>query len=356
MRQSIRYTRTADGVNLAWAESGTGPTLVKASNWLTHLEFDWDSPVWRHWIRFLTNNFHCIRHDERGCGMSDWEIHDSSYRHWFEDFDTIVAAAKPEPPFALLGVSQGSTAALRYAVRHPENVSHLILYGAYARGWAKRGDPENEQAYRAIVQLTRLGWGRDNPVYRQLFTSRFIPEGTPEQFDWFNEVCRKSTTPEIATLLLEARGNVDVSELLPKVRVPTLIMHARKDEVCPLSEGVFLASEIADAKFVQLESRNHILLEHEPAWERFKAEVLEFTGIAMDAGTEDPIFEALSPRERDILVGMSGGAANQQIGNKLFISEKTVRNHITRIFEKLGVHTRAQAIVMAKDRRLKVGD
>lgn len=355
MQQTIRYTRSADGVHLAWAASGTGPTLVKASNWLTHLEFDWDSPVWRHWIRFLTDNFHCIRYDERGCGMSDWELENSSCDHWFTDFDTVVDAAKPEPPFIILGVSQGASAAVSYAVRHPDNVSHLILYGGYARGWAKRGDAEAEQRFRAITQLTQFGWGQDNPVYRQLFTSRFIPEGTPEQFDWFNDVCKKSTTPEIATLLLEARGEVDASDLLPSVKVPTLVLHARQDEVCPLSEGVFIASEIPDAKFVQLESRNHILLEHEPAWERFKAEVLEFTGITAESGTEDPIFASLSPRERDILVGISRGATNQEIGNQLFISEKTVRNHVTRIFEKLGVHTRAQAIVLAKDKNLNAG-
>lgn len=352
MQQNIRYTRPADGVHLAWAASGTGPTLVRAANWLTHLEFDWESPVWRHWIQFLSSHFRCIRYDERGFGMSDWHLEDGSYEHWFSDFDTIVEAANPAKPFVLLGISHGAAAALSYTARHPADVSHLVLYGGYARGWANRGDPDGEQRFRSIIQLTRIGWGQDNPVYRQLFTSRFIPEGTPEQFEWFNDLCRKTTTPKIASLLLEARGNVDVSDLLPRIEVPTLIMHARQDEVCPLSEGVFLASEIPDARFVQVESRNHILLEHEPAWERFKDEMLEFTGVTPKAGTEDPIFECLTPREREILVGMSGGATNQEIGNQLFISEKTVRNHVTKIFEKLGVHSRAQAIVLARDKHL----
>ena len=356
MQQTIRYTRTADGVSLAWARAGTGPTLVKASNWLTHLEFDWDSPVWRHWIRFLADNFCLIRYDERGCGMSDWEIHDSSYDHWFGDFDRIIGAAAPEEPFILMGISQGGAAAIDFATRYPEKVSQLILYGAYARGWARRDDRESEQAYRAISQLTRLGWGQDNPVYRQLFTARFIPEGTPEQFDWFNEVCKRTTTPDIATLLLEARGKVDVTELLSKVSVPTLVMHARQDEVCPLSEGVLIASEIPNAKFVQLESRNHILLEHEAAWQRFMEEVLKFTGISTPAGAEDPVFAKLTPREREILVSMSRGATNREIGDRLFISEKTVRNHITKIFEKLDVHSRAQAIVLAKDKHLASSD
>jgi pimeloyl-ACP methyl ester carboxylesterase/DNA-binding CsgD family transcriptional regulator len=356
VQQTIRYTRSVDGANLAWATAGEGPTLVKASNWLTHLEYDWDSPVWRHWIHFLADNFNVIRYDERGCGMSDWEVLDNSFERAVRDFDTFIDAANPEPPFVLLGISQGGAAAIDYAIHHPENVSHLVLYGAYARGWAKRGDKEGEQRFQAITQLTKLGWGQDNPVYRQLFTSRFIPEGTVEQFDWFNEVCRKTTTPEIATLLLEARGQVEMTKMLPKISVPTLVVHARRDEVCPLSEGVLLASEIPNAKFVQLESRNHILLEHEPAWERFMETILEFTGVAVPAGAEDPIFEALSPRERDILVCLSRGLTNQAIGNQLFICEKTVRNNVTRIFEKLGVRSRAQAIVLAKDKHLAAGD
>ncbi len=354
MRQTVRFTRSSDGVNLAWAAAGQGPTLVKASNWLTHLEYDWDSPVWRHWIRFLAEHFYSVRYDERGCGMSDWVLGGGDHTHWPDDFDKIIEAAKPEPPFILLGISQGGVAAISYAVRYPEKVSHLILYGAYARGWAKRNDPEIEQRMVAINALTRLGWGQNNPVYRQLFTARFIPEGTAEQFDWFNELCRRTTTPEIASSLLEMRGQVDVTDLLPKVNVPTLVLQPREDEVTPPAEGILLASEIPDAKFVQLESPNHILLEHEPAWSRFKDEVLAFTGVPASSATEDRIFDSLSPREREILVHMAKGYTNAQIGEALFISEKTVRNHITRIFEKLGVRSRAQAIVLAKDGNLSL--
>lgn len=357
MRQKIRIVRTPDGVNLAWASAGSGPALVRASTWLTHLEYDWDSPVWRHWLDFLAGHFHLVRYDERGCGMSDWEVEDYSCERWFDDFDAVVEAAQPEKPFAILGVSQGGCAAINYAVRYPEHVSHLVLCGAYARGWGKRDNSDGAQQYRAIVQLTRLGWGQDNPVYRQLFTSRFVPEGTPEQLDWFNELCRRTTTPEIAAQLLEARTNPDVTELLPQVSVPTLVLHASEDAVVPLSEGRLLAARIPDARFVQLESRNHVLLEHEPAWERFKEEVLSFTGVVPAETAEDPVFEALSTREREILWHIAEGSTNAQIGAKLFISEKTVRNHITHIFQKLGVSSRAQAIVLAKDKRLSpVGD
>ena len=284
--------------------------------------------------------------------MSDWDVEDHSYRRWFDDFDAVVEAAQPEKPFALLGISHGGMAAINYAVRFPEHVSHLILYGAYSRGWGARDESEGAQKFRAIVQLTRLGWGQDNPVYRQLFTSRFVPDGTPEQLDWFNELCKKTTTPEIAARLLEARSSANYSDLLHDVKVPTLVMHATQDELVPLSEGRLLAAKIAGARFVQLDSRNHVLMEDEPAWTRFKEEVLLFTGVAAADDAEDPIFETLSPRERQILLHVAEGCTNTQIGERLFISDKTVRNHITHIFEKLGIHSRAQAIVLAKDKHL----
>ena len=355
MHQSIRFLKTPDGVMLAWAEVGEGPTLVKAANWLSHLEFDRDSPVWRHWIRFFAEHYHFIRYDERGCGMSDWDVENVTWQHWTSDFDAVVAAAKPEKPFILVGISQGGVAAVDYAARHPEHVSHLILYGIYAQGAYRRDDPDTEKRTRARIDLTRLGWGQDNPVYRQLFTSRFIPKGTPEQFDWFNELCQKTTNPDTAARLIEASTEIDIVDRLARIKVPTLVLHARGDDAVPLSQGRLVASEIPGAEFVLLESDNHILLEAEPAWQRFKSAVLEFTGRPADgAGAEDPVFARLSPREREILDRMTAGLTNAEIGRKLFISEKTVRNHVTRIFEKLGVKSRAQAIVLAKDKGLKL--
>jgi len=349
MRQKIRILRSTDGVNLAWATAGSGPALIRASTWLTHLEFDWDSPVWRHWLDFLAGHFTLIRYDEPGSGLSDWDVEDLGWRRWAGDFEAVVAAADPPKPFIVLGISQGGVAALSYAVRFPENVSHLILCGAYARGWNERDLSDGAQQYRAIVELTRLGWGQENPVYRQLFSARFVPEGSREQFDWFNELCRKTTRPEIATRMLEERGRVNALDLASQVRVPTLVMHATHDEVVPLTEGRLLAARIPDARFVQLDSRNHVLLEHEPAWQRFREEVLAFTGLAAGYGEEDPVFRKLSPREREILLLMSRGLSNVRIGESLFISEKTVRNHVTHVFEKLGVRSRAEAIVRARD-------
>jgi pimeloyl-ACP methyl ester carboxylesterase/DNA-binding CsgD family transcriptional regulator len=352
MQQAIKFLKAPDGVTLAWAEAGTGPTLVKAANWLSHLEFDWNSPVWRHWIRFFAEHYHFLRYDERGCGMSDWDVEDISWQKWTSDLDAVITIAKPEKPFILVGISQGGVAAVDYAARHPENVSHLILYGIYAQGPYRRGDPNVEKRTRALIDLTRLGWGQDNPVYRQLFTSRFIPKGTTEQFAWFNELCQKTTNPDTAARLIEARTEVDIADRLGMISVPTLVMHARGDDAVPLSQGRLVAAEIPDAEFVLLESANHILLETEPAWERFKSAVLDFTGRpAADAQNEDPVFARLSPRERDILAHIADGLTNAEIGRKLFISEKTVRNILTKIFEKLDVKSRAQAIILTRDRQ-----
>jgi pimeloyl-ACP methyl ester carboxylesterase/DNA-binding CsgD family transcriptional regulator len=349
--QRVRYVQTRDGVRLAWAEAGAGRVLIKAANWMTHLEYDWESPVWRHWTRFFSDNFRFVRHDERGCGMTDWKVGDLSFERWVEDLEEVVAAAAPPEPFVLLGISQGAATCLAYAAKYPGRVSHLVLYGGYARGTYLRGDPDKERLYRAMIDLVRLGWGSDNPVFRQVFTSRFVPGASDEQIGWFNELCRKTTSPETAARLLEARAVINVMPLLGAVRTPTLVLHSREDDVIPLVEGHILAAGIPGAEFTELDSKNHVLLEHEPAWKRFCEEVLEFTGVKGSKYSEDPAFAALSPREREVLGLIAEGCGNAQIAARLSISEKTVRNHVSRLFDKLGVWTRAQAIVFARDRR-----
>ena len=350
MAQSIRYLKTRDGVRLAWAALGQGSILVKAANWLSHLTYDLESPVWRHWVEFLSQHYRLIRYDERGSGMSDWDVADLSPARWGEDLEAVIEASEPGEQFVLLGISQGAAAAITYVVRHPERIARLILYGGYAKGWAHRPDSDDYRRYRAIVDLVQLGWGKDNPAFRQLFTAQFVPGASPEQFTWFNELCRRTTTPETATRLLAARGELNVRELLPLVRVPTLVLHARHDEIVPFDAGKQLAAEIPAAELIPLDSRNHILLADEPAWAHFKDALLEFTGRPRTAGAEDPLLATLSTRERQILAAVVSGQSNSQIGAALFVSEKTVRNSLTRIFEKLGVRTRTQAAVLARDR------
>ncbi|HJW45488.1 MAG TPA: alpha/beta fold hydrolase [Lysobacter sp.] len=345
MKQSIRYVATADQVNLAWAEIGRGTTLVKAATWLTHLQYDLESPIWAHWVRFFGEHFHYIRYDERGCGMSDWKVQDLALPQWVDDLERVVDAAGIEGPFALLGISQGAATSIMYAVRHPQRVSHLILYGGYAVGSKK--NPEMVELYQAVQDVVRLGWGRDNPAFRQLFTSRFVPQGTQAQIDWFNELCRRTTSPENAGALLTARGTIDVREYLPQVRTPTLVLHASHDQIAPLSQGKLLASQIPGATFIELESHNHVLLEHEPAWREFEQAVLEFTGQSVTPhAAEGEIVRTLTQRERKALSLLCEGQSNAQIAWHLGIAEKTVRNHVSNLYRKLGVRSRAEAIVL----------
>jgi class 3 adenylate cyclase/predicted esterase len=258
---------------------GNGPPLVRAAHWLSHLEFDWRSPVWRHWLEELSHDHTYVRYDERGCGLSDWQVEDFSFEAWVRDLEAVVDTLGLER-FPILGVSQGGPVAITYAVRHPERVSHLVLYGTYASGTARRNlSTEAQEEMKALVTLTGRGWGRDDASYRQIFTTKFIPEASPEQVRWFNDLQRMSTSPENAVKFLRAFAEIDVSHLLPEVRVPTLVLHAREDALCPFELGRRLAAGIQDAKFVPLESRNHVLLEDEPAWATFVSEVRRFLGV-----------------------------------------------------------------------------
>ena len=283
MKQEIRFTTTTDGANICYATVGRGPALVKAPNWLTHLEYEWQSPVWRHWWQELGKDHLVIRFDQRGCGLSDRSVEDLSFAARVGDLEAVVEAVGLES-FALLGISQGGAVAVEYAVRHPDRVSHLVLVGAYARG--TRGETEEQRAEReALRTLMKQGWGRDDPAYRQLFTLRFMPEASLEQMRWFNELQRVSASPEGAVRSSIESGKVDVRDRLPLVSTPTLILHARGDLVVPFEEGRLLASMIRNARFVPLESNNHLLLETEPAWQKLLSEVRLFLGSAAD---DDP--------------------------------------------------------------------
>lgn len=348
LRQQIRYVMSADGTRLAWAQAGEGPIVVKASNWLTHLEYEWQSPVWQHWLQFFAGNFHFVRYDERGCGMSEWQEGELSARVWTDDLEAVIEAADPKEPVTLLGISQGAVACIGYALRHPERVSRLILYGGYARGPFLRGTPEAEATYRAVIDLARVAWASDNPSFRQVFTSRFIPGATPEQLAWFNDLCLKTTPGEVAAKLLSSRALINIESRLAEVRVPTLVLHARDDGVVPVAEGRLLASGIPGAQFIELDSRNHILLEEEPAWRRFQEAVLDWMQPSRPGRAG--VFGSLSGREREVLALMGDGLSNADIAARLSISDKTVRNHASNIFDKLGVWSRAQAIVFARDR------
>jgi eukaryotic-like serine/threonine-protein kinase len=279
MEQQIHFCTTADGVRIAYATVGEGPPLVKAANWLSHLEFDWRSPVWRHLLREFARDHTFIRYDERGNGLSDWNVTDLSFDAWVEDLESVIEAAGVER-FPLLGISQGGAVAIAYAVRHPEKVSHLILYGAYARGWITRDSADEIEQRQAQLTLVKLGWGKDNPAFRQLWTTLYAPDATPEQAQSFNDLQRISTSPENAVKLLNIMGQIDVVDLLPQVKVPTLVLHCRDESGVPFEEGRLLASSIPGARFVPLEGRNHLLLEGAPSWGTFVKEIRRFLGTS----------------------------------------------------------------------------
>ncbi len=277
-RQHIAFCRAADGVRLAYAVAGEGPPLVRAANWMTHLGYDIESPVWRHWVRDLAAGRTFIRYDERGCGLSDWEAEDFTFDDWVADLETVVEALGLER-FPLLGVSQGGAVAVAYAARHPQRVTHLILCGAYARGRAVRAMNDDERRAAALdLDLARVGWGRDDPAFRQVFAAQFQPDGTRADWEAFDHLQRRTTSPENAVRFLDEFGRIDVRDLAREVTCPTLIMHSADDHRVPMRYGEELAALIPDSRLVALQSNNHLLTETEPAWQVFLTELTDFLG------------------------------------------------------------------------------
>lgn len=271
LQQEVHFCTASDGVRIAYALAGQGLPVVKAANWLNHLEYDWQSPIWSRLLHELATRHRLVRYDERGNGLSDWDVDDISFEAFVRDLESVIEAAGLDR-FALLGISQGCAVSIVYAIRHPERVSRLVLYGGFARGRTKR-DAEHA---RTLFSIVEQGWGKENPAFRQFFTSLFFPEGTPEQMQWFNDLQRITTSPENALRIMRATGDVDISDLLPQVRVPTLVLHCRNDAAVVFDDGRRLAAGIPGAKFVALESRNHLVLESEPAWEKLIGEIKAF--------------------------------------------------------------------------------
>ena len=284
--QEVHYCAARDGTRLAFSCVGEGIPLVKTANWLNHIEYDWESPIWRHWLAELTDGHRLIRYDERGNGLSDWDALDLSLDAFVDDLETIVEAAQVDT-FDLLGISQGAAVSIAYAIRHPERLRKVVLWGGYSAGWALRGNADEVARREAMVTLTRSGWGNDNPAFRQLFTSLYIPGASPAQQRWFNDLQRVSASAENAARIQRALSLLDVRHLLSQMRVPTLVMHARGDQVIPFSCGVELARKIPGARFVALEGDNHILLEDEPAWPLFVQELRQFLGSSAAAEEMD---------------------------------------------------------------------
>ncbi len=346
-RQTIRFCTARDGSRIAIASTGKGPPLLRAAHWLSHVEHDLESPVWRPWVDELSKRHTYIRYDQRGCGLSDWDVAEFSLDAWVGDLEAVVDSLRLDR-FPLLGMSQGGAIAVAYALRHPEKVSRLVLVGAYARGLLRRGEtPDARLEAETLENLARVGWGRENAAFRQVFTNLFIPGGAPEQHRWWSDLERLTTTPENAARTLNAFHDVDVTDAASRLRVPTLVMHARGDARVPFEEGRLLASLIPGARFAPLESSNHVLLQTEPAWPRFLEELRAFVGP--ETVRAAPTLQALTPSELEVLRLVSLGLANGAIAERLQKREKTVRNQVTSILSKLGLKTRAETIAFARD-------
>ncbi len=351
MHQNIRFCTAADGVKLAYATSGEGSPLVMSATWLTHLERQWRSPAWQPWLETFSREHKLLRYDGRGCGLSDWDAEDLSFEAWIRDFECVVDAAS-FPRFDLLAKCWGGPIAIEYAARHPERVNRLVLYGTNALGrlrWAHR--PNEQEKAQLLLDLTRLGWGRENHAFLQVWASLYQPGGALDLRAWCDDQCA-ATSAENAVRLTRIGWDVDVRQAARHIRCPVLVLHSERDVVTPIEQGRLLASLIPDCRFVALDSENHMPLGDEPAWPLLVTAVEGFlkegAAPAPAAKSRLPLDE-LTQREHDVLDAIARGFDNKEIAAALGLSEKTVRNHITRVFDKIRVEHRYQAIVLARE-------
>jgi len=347
MGQPIRFCESSDGVRIAYASLGSGPPLVRTAFYLSNLEYDPEDSPWNPYRNELSSRYALVCHDTRGYGLSDRDVPAQGLDAWVRDLGSVVDAAGLDR-FALFGTCHGGPVAIEYAVRHPERVSRMVLYGTYARGRAKRG-PRDIQLEETRKQLIELSWGSDNDAFRAIWSAAFQPSAPPERHRALAALQRRSSSAATAVALLSAAAQADVRESAAKVQCPTLVLHTTRNLLLPLEEGRLLATLIPGARFVALDSDNHLITELEPAWKEFAGELhrfLDATGAARERATG---LHGLTAREADILERMAQGLDNAQIAAHLGMSEKTVRNHITRIFDKLGAESRAQAIVRARE-------
>jgi pimeloyl-ACP methyl ester carboxylesterase/DNA-binding CsgD family transcriptional regulator len=358
MNQEIRFCTSHDGARLAYALSGRGAPLVMPPTWLNHLEYEWKSLAWRPWLEHFSRDYTLLRQDLRGTGLSDRSRGAISVENWVRDFATVVDAAGLQR-FPLVGVCQGGPIAIEYAARHPDRVSHLALYGTYARGNFKRPElPKEYERGRVFIDMARVGWAQEDHAFLQVFASVFQPGGGMDHLKSWTELQRRAIDPGRAPEFFEAAFQTDVRDAARAVRCPTLVVHVSRDKVTPVEEGRLLAGLIPGARFVELDSENHMLLPEEPAWARLREEVRDFLrtpGAASEAAGIGQRLAALTEREHQVLECIARGLDNTEIAAELALSQKTVRNHITRVFDKLGVAHRYQAIVLARDAGLGNG-
>jgi pimeloyl-ACP methyl ester carboxylesterase/DNA-binding CsgD family transcriptional regulator len=348
VEQLVRYCAAPDTVRIAYAIHGSGPPLVKVANWLTHLEYDWDSPIWRHWLQELGTRFTVIRYDERCCGLSDADPRDLNLDAFVSDLEAVVDAAAPEQ-FTLFAISQGGAVAVEYARRHPERVRQIVFCGAYIRGRLQRGRAGAREEHAARIALARVGWGNDNAAFRRVFANWMLPDADAQEIQAFDELQRRSCSADNAVRLMDAWSRIDARAGAREVRAPALVCHSGGDQSVPFDEGQLIARTIPGARLVRLEGRDHLLLLREPAWRQFLQELDAFTGVARRAPDSE-----LSPREREILELVAEGFGNDQIAERLVLSVRTVERHLSNVYAKWRLSGRAaRAAAAARYSRLE---
>ena len=349
--ERIRFCTSRDGVRIAYATCGAGPPLVFAAHWVHHLKFDWDSPVWRPWLALLARRHTLVRYDLRGCGLSDREGVEFSLEKLGEDLEAVIEATGLRQ-FAILGMAGGATIGMTYAARNPDRVSRLVLCGSLIRGrLALAATAEQIEEAETRLKIIELGWPNETPAFGRFFTSLHVPDASTEQFQSYNDLVRRTTSPANAIALLRCFFQTDLREIVPRVRCPTLVLHAREDSIIPFDQGRSVAGLIPGARFVPLESRNHVLLDTEPAWQQLVEALEDFLPTPPDESADagELVLDELTAREREVLELVAQGLDNDTIGKRLRISKRTARNHVSAILAKLGVESRAQAIVRARE-------
>ena len=278
----VQFFTTSDGVRLAYTLAGSGPPIVRTIDWLNHLAFEWKSPFLRHWLSEIMRHNTLLRYDQRGSGLSNWDVEDFSYERMVKDFEELIDATGLDK-FAIFGGCQGAAIATVYAARHPQRVTRLILNGAFTNGWPPPSTSSPEQL-AALLTIIRHGWGRDNPAFRQMWSTMFRPDASTEQMDWLNELQRIGASPENAALMLAQFPTFKILDLLPAVSCPTLVLHSRDDAAVPVQEGRLIAARIRNARFVELPSRSHLIAPGDPAWDMFVDEFSTFMSWQEEEG------------------------------------------------------------------------
>lgn len=342
-RGQVRFCRAPDGVLIAYAVDGSGPPLLVNKVWISHLQYDREDPMLGHLLEALGRIATVVRYDERGYGLSDWDVEDLSLEARIGDLEAVAEAAGIEG-YAVMGMGQGGQVAISHAARSPERVTRMVLNGTYA-GVTDDYRARFDDYFETLVQVVRYGWTLPDSRFRRVFTESMIPDGTEQQKRWVDDHQPRCTSRDTAIRAALARKEEDVIDLLAGLQVPTLVLHSRGNRMAPFEQGRLMASTIPNARFVALDSDNMIPIATEPAWPIWLDEVTRFLAPERSSPprhvARPGMAEALTGREVELLHLVAEGLTNDEIAERLTLSARTVERHLSNIYRKLGVSGRS---------------